>query len=53
VGHQHNIPYNLKGKPTQLAFNCDMILPTSFAANWHAINNCKQAQSQSAADAEN
>jgi hypothetical protein len=30
-----------------------MILPTSFAANWYAINSCKQAQSQSAADAEN
>jgi hypothetical protein len=30
-----------------------MILPTSFAANWYAINSCKQAQSQSAADAKN
>jgi hypothetical protein len=30
-----------------------MILPTSFAANWYAINSRKQVQSQSAADAEN
>jgi hypothetical protein len=30
-----------------------MILPTSFAANWYAINHRKQAQSQSAADAKN
>jgi hypothetical protein len=43
----------LKASPAQLAFNRDMILPTSFAANWYAINSCKQAQSQSAADAEN
>jgi hypothetical protein len=43
----------LKASPAQLAFNCDMILPTSFAANWYAINHRKQAQSQSAADAEN
>jgi hypothetical protein len=28
-----------------------MILPTSFAANWYAINSRKQSQSQSAADA--
>jgi hypothetical protein len=27
-----------------------MILPTSFATNWYAINNHKQAQLQSAAD---
>jgi hypothetical protein len=31
----------------------DMILPTSFAANWYAINSRKQVQSQSAADAQN
>jgi hypothetical protein len=43
----------LKASPAQLAFNRDMILPMSFAANWYAINNRKQAQSQSAADAEN
>ena len=43
----------LKASPAQLAFNCDMILPTSFAANWYAINSRKQAQSQSAADAKN
>jgi transposase InsO family protein len=43
----------LKASPAQLAFSCDMILPTFFAANWYAINNCKQAQSQSAADAKN
>jgi hypothetical protein len=30
-----------------------MILPTSFAANWYAINSHKQAQSQSATDAKN
>jgi hypothetical protein len=43
----------LKGSPAQLAFNRDMILPTSFAANWYAINNQKQTQSQSAVSAEN
>jgi transposase InsO family protein len=43
----------LKASPAQLAFNRDMILPTSFAANWYAINNHKQTQSQSAADAKN
>jgi hypothetical protein len=43
----------LKASPAQLAFSCDMILPTSFAANWYAINSRKQAQLQSAADAEN
>jgi hypothetical protein len=43
----------LKASPGQLAFSRDMILPTSFAANWYAINSRKQAQSQSAADAEN
>jgi hypothetical protein len=43
----------LKASPAQLAFNHDMILPTSFATNWYAINNRKQAQSQSAANAEN
>jgi hypothetical protein len=43
----------LKASPAQLAFNCNMILPTSFATNWDAINNHKQAQSQSAADAKN
>jgi hypothetical protein len=42
----------LKASPAQLAFNRDMILPTTFAANWYAINH-QQAQSQSAADAEN
>jgi hypothetical protein len=30
-----------------------MILPTSFAANWYAINTRKQAQLQSATDAKN
>jgi hypothetical protein len=43
----------LKASPAQLAFSRDMILPASFAANWYAINIRKQAQSQSAADAEN
>jgi hypothetical protein len=43
----------LKASPAQLAFNCDMILSTSFAANWYAINSCKQTQSQSATDPEN
>jgi hypothetical protein len=40
----------LKASPAQLAFSRDMILPTSFTANWYAINSRKQAQSQSAAD---
>jgi hypothetical protein len=53
VGHQHNIPYNLKGNPSSTWFNCDMILPTSFATNWYAINTHKRAQSQSAANAKN
>jgi hypothetical protein len=43
----------LKASPAQLAFSRDMILPTSFAANSYTINSRKQAQSQSAADAEN
>jgi hypothetical protein len=43
----------LKASPAQLAFSRDMILPTSFAANWYAINSRKQAQLQSATDAEN
>jgi hypothetical protein len=43
----------LKASPAQLAFSHDMILPTSFTANWYAINSCKQTQSQSAADAKN
>jgi hypothetical protein len=43
----------LKASPAQLAFNCDMILPTSFATNWYAINSPKQTQSQSAADTKN
>jgi hypothetical protein len=43
----------LKASPAKLAFSHDMILPTSFATNWYAINSCKQTQSQSAADAEN
>jgi hypothetical protein len=43
----------LKASPAQLAFNRDMILPMSFAANWYTINNCKQAQLQSTANAEN
>jgi hypothetical protein len=43
----------LKASPAQLTFNCDMILPTSFMANWYAINSHKQAPSRSAADAEN
>jgi hypothetical protein len=29
------------------------MLPTSFATNWYVINNRKQAQLQSAADAKN
>jgi hypothetical protein len=43
----------LKASPAQLPFSCDMILPTSFAANWYAINNRRQTQSQSTADTEN
>jgi hypothetical protein len=43
----------LKASPAQLAFSRNMILPTSFTANWYAINSRKQAQSQSAADSEN
>ncbi len=43
----------LRANPAQLAFNHDMILPTSFATNWYAIISCKQAQSQSATDAKN
>jgi hypothetical protein len=43
----------LKASPAQLAFNRNMILPTSFTINWYAINNRKQTQSQSAADAKN
>jgi hypothetical protein len=43
----------LKASPAQLAFNRDIILPTSFTANWYAINNRKQSQSQSATDVEN
>jgi hypothetical protein len=43
----------LKASPAQLAFNHDMILPTSFTTNWYAINNRKQAQSQSATDTKN
>jgi hypothetical protein len=43
----------LKASPAQLAFSHDMILPTSFAANWYAINTRKQAQLQSAADTKN
>jgi hypothetical protein len=43
----------LKASPAQLAFSRDMILPTSFATNWYAINSRKQVQSQSAANAEN
>jgi hypothetical protein len=31
----------LKASPAELAFSRDMILPTSFAANWYAINNRK------------
>jgi hypothetical protein len=52
VGHQHNIPYNLKGKPSS---TCIQLQHDSshFAANWYAINSQKQVQSQSAADAEN
>jgi hypothetical protein len=44
---------SLKASPAQLAFSCDMILPTSFATNWYAINSHKQAQLQSAADTKN
>jgi hypothetical protein len=43
----------LKASPAQLAFNRNMILPTSFAANWYAIHSRKQVQSQSATDAKN
>jgi hypothetical protein len=43
----------LKASPAQLTFSHDMMLPTSFATNWYAINNRKEAQSQSAADAKN
>jgi hypothetical protein len=43
----------LKACPAQLAFSRNMILPTSFIANWYAINSRKQVQSQSAADAKN
>jgi hypothetical protein len=43
----------LKASPAQFAFSHDMILPTSFAANWYAINSRKQTQSQSAANAKN
>jgi hypothetical protein len=43
----------LKASPAQLAFSRNMILPTSFAANWYAINSREQAQSQSATNAEN
>jgi hypothetical protein len=43
----------LKESPAKLAFSRDMILPTSFTANWYTINSRKQAQSQSAADTEN
>jgi hypothetical protein len=41
----------LKASPAQLASNCGMILSTSFAANWYAINSCKQTQSQSTTNA--
>jgi transposase InsO family protein len=34
----------LTDSPVQLVFNRDMILPTTFAANWYAINHRKQAQ---------
>jgi hypothetical protein len=43
----------LKASPAQLALNRDMFLPTSFAASWYAINNHKQTQLQSTADAKN
>jgi hypothetical protein len=43
----------LKASPAQLAVSHNMIIPTSFAANWYAINSRKQAQLQSAANAEN
>jgi hypothetical protein len=43
----------LKASPAQLAFNRDMILPTTFTTNWYTINHRKQAQSQSTADAKN
>jgi hypothetical protein len=43
----------LKASPAQLAFNCGMILSTSFTVNWYAINSHKQTQSQSAADPTN
>jgi hypothetical protein len=43
----------LKASPAQLAFNRDMILPTTFTTNWYTINHRKQAQSQSIANAKN
>jgi hypothetical protein len=43
----------LSASPAQLALTHNMILPTSFAANWYAINSHKQAELQSATDAEN
>jgi hypothetical protein len=43
----------LKASPAQLAFSRNMILPTSFAANWYTINNHKQTQLQSTTNAKN
>jgi hypothetical protein len=43
----------LKASPAQLALSRDMILPTSFAANWYSINNHNQAQLQSITNAKN
>jgi hypothetical protein len=43
----------LKASPAQLAFNHNMILPTSFAANCYAINSHKQTLLQSATNPEN
>jgi hypothetical protein len=43
----------LKASTAQLAFSRNMILPTSFATNWYAINSRKQAQLQSATNAKN
>jgi hypothetical protein len=33
----------LKASPAQLAFNCDMILPSSLTTNWYAKPNHKSA----------
>jgi hypothetical protein len=35
----------LKASPAQLVFNHDIILPTSFTANWYTINSHQQKSS--------